>query len=146
RGRDHGLADYNTTRAAYGLPRVRTFSDITTDRTTQAKLKTLYGSVDNIDLWIGGLAEDHVRESSVGPLFQRIIVDQFMRLRSGDRNWYETTFTGRELGQLRSTRLSDVLRRNTSLRTLQHNVFVWNESVEKTNQLQGPSAAKPRRP
>src|SRR5262249_18829601 len=26
RGRDHGLADYNTTRAAYGLPRVTSFS------------------------------------------------------------------------------------------------------------------------
>src|SRR5262249_45647844 len=28
RGRDHGLADYNTTRAAYGLPRVKSFADI----------------------------------------------------------------------------------------------------------------------
>ncbi|MCX6422865.1 MAG: peroxidase [Actinobacteria bacterium] len=146
RGRDHGLADYNTTRVAYGLPRVRTFSDITTDRATQEKLKTLYGSVDNIDLWVGGLAEDHAPGSSVGSLFQRIIVDQFMRIRGGDRNWYENTFAGPELGQLRGTHFSDVIRRNTGLRTLQNNVFVWDESVDKTNRLSPPSVVAPRHP
>ena len=140
RGRDHGLADYNTTRAAYGLRRVQSFAQITSDLAAQTKLESLYDSVDDIDLWVGGLAEDHARGSSVGPLFQRIIVDQFMRTRSGDRNWYENSFTGRELGQLRSTRLSDVLRRNTSLRTLQNNVFVWDDSVENTNRLRIPDA------
>ena len=29
RGRDHGLADYNDTRAAIGMPRVKRFADIT---------------------------------------------------------------------------------------------------------------------
>ena len=28
RGRDHGLPDYNTARAAFGLPRVDTFQQI----------------------------------------------------------------------------------------------------------------------
>ena len=31
RGRDHGLADYNTVRAAYGLPSVTSFAQITSD-------------------------------------------------------------------------------------------------------------------
>src|SRR5262249_51528352 len=31
RGRDHGLADYNTVRAAYGLARVTSFAGITSD-------------------------------------------------------------------------------------------------------------------
>src|SRR5437899_3518833 len=31
RGRDHGLPDYNSTRVAYGLPRVTDFSQITSD-------------------------------------------------------------------------------------------------------------------
>src|SRR5262249_13263630 len=44
RGRDHGLADYNTVRAAYGLPRVTSFADITSDTTLQQKLQTLYGN------------------------------------------------------------------------------------------------------
>ena len=28
RGRDHGVSDYNTVRAAYGLPRIRSFDEI----------------------------------------------------------------------------------------------------------------------
>ena len=126
RGRDHGLADYNTVRAAYGLARVRTFDQITSDVAVQAKLKSLYGTVDNIDLWVGGLAEDHAPGASVGPVFQRIIVDQFNRLRAADRHWYESIFKGEELNRLRSTHLSDVIARNTSLTTLQRNVFFAN--------------------
>jgi len=30
------------------------------------KLQPLYGTVDNIDLWVGGLAEDHIEASSMG--------------------------------------------------------------------------------
>jgi hypothetical protein len=123
RGRDHGLADYNTVREAYGLARVRSFDQITSDPAVQAKLRTLYGTVDSIDLWVGGLAETHAPGASVGPLFQRIITDQFTRLRAGDRHWYESIFTGDDLNRLRSTHLSDVIARNTSLTTLQRNVF-----------------------
>ncbi len=85
RGRDHGLADYNATRVKYGLPAVKSFADITSDTAVQAKLQQLYGIVENIDLWVGGLAEDHLPDSSVGPTFARIIGDQFERLRAGDR-------------------------------------------------------------
>lgn len=67
RGRDHGLADYNTTRAAYGLPRVTSFAQITSDPAMQAKLQQLYGTVNTIDLWVGVLAEDHTPGGSVGP-------------------------------------------------------------------------------
>ena len=60
RGRDHGLADYNTVRVAYGLPAVTSFAQITSNVTLQNQLKTMYGNVNNIDLWIGALSEDHV--------------------------------------------------------------------------------------
>src|SRR5439155_25875136 len=39
RGRDHGLADYNSVRAGYGLPRVTSFTQITNDADVQAKLQ-----------------------------------------------------------------------------------------------------------
>src|SRR5262249_55691611 len=94
RGRDHGLADYNTVRAAYGLPRVRSFADITSDVALQNSLKQVYGTMNNIDLWVGVLAEDHVRGSSTGPLMRRILADQFERLRDGDRFWYQRVFSG----------------------------------------------------
>jgi hypothetical protein len=125
RGRDHGLADYNSTRVAYGLPPVNTFADITANVTVQQELANLYGNVNNIDLFVGGLAEDHAAGASVGPLFERIIVDQFQRLRSGDRFWFERTFSGHELAELEHTTLADVIRRNTSITDLQDNVFVY---------------------
>lgn len=84
RGRDHGLADYNSMRAAYGLSRVSEFAEITSDPTLQTNLEELYGTVDNIDAWIGGLAEDHVSGGSVGPLIRAVLMDQFSRLRSAD--------------------------------------------------------------
>ena len=108
RGRDHGLAYYNKTREAIGLPRVTSFSEITSDLKLASELESLYGTVDNIDLWVGGLAEDHVAGSSVGETFQAIIVDQFERLRDGDRFWYQNQFSGKELARLQRTSLSDI--------------------------------------
>ena len=128
RGRDHGLADYNTMRAAYGLPRVTSFAQITSSRTLQAALKQTYGSVNNIDPWVGGLAENHAAGSSLGPLFQRIIVNQFSRLRDGDRFWFENVFSGRQLNDLEHTTLADVIERNTSLTNLQPDVFLYSAS------------------
>ena len=53
-----------------------------------------------------------------------ILMDQFDRLRHGDRFWYERSFMGRERDQLRNTRLSDIIRRNTSIgNELPRNVF-----------------------
>jgi hypothetical protein len=140
RGRDHGLSDYNTTRATYGLPKVKSFSEVTSDAALQAKLLSLYGSVDNIDLWVAGLVEDHLPGSSVGATFQRILVDQFERLRDGDRFWYARVFYGPQLAALEGTRLSDIIRRNTSLTKIQDNVFFYDETtlaglVAKTGSL-----------
>lgn len=58
-----------------------------------------------------------------------------MRIRTGGQNFYENSSTGRELGQPRSTGLSDVLHRNTSLRTLDQTVYVWIESGVETSLL-----------
>ncbi|MFO0904008.1 MAG: peroxidase family protein [Pirellulales bacterium] len=126
RGRDHGLADYNAVRVAFGLRPVTKFSEITRDPALQTLLRDTYGSVNNIDLWVGGLAEDHVPGASVGPTFQRILTEQFQRLRDGDRYWYEREFRGVELKQIRSTTLADVIRRNTETTNLQDNVFFFN--------------------
>jgi Animal haem peroxidase len=136
RGRDHGLADYNSTRVAYGLPRVNSFPEITSNPDLQAKLFSLYGNVDSIDLWVGGLAEDHVNGSSVGPTFRRIIANQFERIRDGDRFWYSRIFFGPQLQALEQTRLSDIIRRNTSITKIQDNVFFFEESALPTLQSQ----------
>ncbi len=148
RGRDHGLADYNSTRIAYGLTAVGTFADITSDVELQLKLESLYGNINNIDLWVGLLAEDHSKGSSVGELTHAIIADQFERLRDGDRLWYENVFRGQELRQLQSTSLSDLIERNTSVTGLQDNVFFMKAEVsgQVTSAVTTATENRSRRP
>jgi hypothetical protein len=130
RGRDHGLADYNQTRAAYGLPKVTSFAQISSDPETQSRLAAAYDSVNDIDLWVGALAEDHAAGASVGPLVQRIVADQFTRVRDADRYWYQRAFRGDELRRLENTHLADVIQRNTDLTHLQRNVFFSPEAQQ----------------
>jgi hypothetical protein len=85
-----------------------------------------------MDLWITGLAEDHVAGSSVGPTFRRIIADQFRRARDGDRFFYENVFSGKQLAQIQNTRLSDIIRRNSNTTNIQDNVFVFDVSIAGT--------------
>ena len=125
RGRDHGLADYNTLREALGLPRAQSFYDITSDRRLATKLHRLYHSVDNIDPWVGALAEDHVPGASVGELLRAGLADQFERLRDGDRFWYENDprLSKAEAREIENTTLADLIRRNTGIHHVQDNVF-----------------------
>ena len=143
RGRDHGLPDYNTVRVAYGLPRVTSFNQITSDPMLQSKLQSLYGSVDNIDLWVGGLSEDHLPRLQFGLTDTTIIVNQFTRLRDGDRFWYENVLPKETVQRIKDTTLADIVRRNTSLTKLQANVFFYNE---KTTVILDSSVDKPEHP
>ncbi|MBI1860795.1 MAG: hypothetical protein HYR96_07755 [Deltaproteobacteria bacterium] len=112
-------------RAAYGLPRVTEFSQITSNTTTQKTLKDLYGSTDNIDAWVGTLAEDHLPGASVGPLVAAGLIDAFTRLRDGDRFWFERdpVLTQSEVAELRATRLSTIVKRNTGATDLPNDLF-----------------------
>lgn len=125
RGRDHGLPGYNQVRADFGLPRVTSFAQISANPAVQEKLASVYASVDDIDLWVGGLAEPHVPGALVGETFFVILRDQFERLRDGDRFWYES-YLPRDLAQMvREQTLSRIIRRNTSIGPeLQPNVFL----------------------
>jgi len=124
RGRDHGLADYNTMRASFGLPKVTSFSQITSDPSLAAKLQATYGNVNNIDAWVGGLAENHVAGGSVGALFTKVIADQFTRLRSGDRLYFEASMNPAEIAAIKGTSLSSIIMANTSLTTVQPQAFI----------------------
>jgi hypothetical protein len=88
RGRDHGIPDYNTLCAAYGLDPAADFDQISSVPDVSHTLQEIYARVDNIDAWVGALAEDHVTSSSVGRLIRAGLVDQFTRLREGDRFFY----------------------------------------------------------
>jgi peroxidase len=124
RGRDHGLPGYNALRAALGLRPARSFAEISSDREIQARLAAAYASPDEVDAWVGGLAEDSLPGGHVGELVRTILVDQFEALRDGDRLWYERVLSRGEIQRVESLRLADVIRLNTGIRDeIQDDVF-----------------------
>lgn len=124
RGRDHGLADYNQTRMDFGLEPLQDFAQISSDPTVAAALEDAYdGNIHNIDVFAGAISEDHIGGGSVGELIHTVLVDQFSRLRDGDRFYFENVFAGTELQAIQNTRLADIIRRNTSLPDVRDEVF-----------------------
>ena len=124
RGRDHGLPSYNDAREGLGLARAQDFSDVSSDPEVVSRLSSVYESVDDIDLWIGGLSEDPLPGGHLGELFAEIIVIQFESLRDGDRFWYTRDLSKEDKREVENTTLSDIIKRNTDIGDeLQDNVF-----------------------
>jgi peroxidase len=130
RGRDRGLADYNQVRASVGLERVTSFDQITSNPELAQTLQNLYGTVEDIDLLVGLLAEDPVTSSGAGITFQRIVTEQFERLRDADRFWFERStsqggfLTSEEIAEIKQTTFSDIIRLNTEITNLPENGFL----------------------
>ena len=107
RARDHGLPDFNSARMAYGLPPVLSFEDLNPlygmmDDVTRSieNLREVYNNdISKCDIWACGLAEtvpsgfERLLSDDIpagpGELFTEVLYDQFMRIRHGDRFWYE---------------------------------------------------------
>ena len=125
RERDVGLGTLNQTRQALGLSRYVSFAQLTADPVLQRNLQSVYGTIDNVDLFMGGLVEKHASGAIVGPTFQAIIADQFQALRAGDRFfWQNQGFDRQTAAMISSTTLTDIMERNTATPNLQANVFI----------------------
>ena len=85
----------------------------------QAALSSSYTDVDEIDLWIGGLAEDHLAGVPVGELIASSMVEQFVDLAEGDRFFYRFDPDLADMvAEIDATKLSDILMRNSNLTTM----------------------------
>ncbi|RXG60218.1 hypothetical protein Avbf_11234 [Armadillidium vulgare] len=78
-------------REAFGIGRARTFNDLrkTTPDELIVRIQRVYRSVDDIDLWIGGITERPVRNGVLGPTFANIVGSQFQESMNGDRYFYD---------------------------------------------------------
>lgn len=117
RGRDHGLSSYMRTRSALKMPLVRSFRDINSDPAVVERLSAAYSSTAQIDLWSGALAEPARREAVVGETIYRILRQQFIALRDGDRFWWQNRSSSDLIEAMKSARLIDIIRRNTDIGT-----------------------------
>jgi hypothetical protein len=144
RGRDLGLPTYNEMREALGLARAESFSDISSDPEVAARLEEAYGDVDLVDLWVGSLSEDPVEGGMVGELAATVLIDQFERLRDGDPFWSQNSdLPQAELDALWSTRLSDVIERNTDIGAMQDDAFLAYDRIggdARANNMTGGDA------
>ncbi len=91
-------------------------------------------SFENIDAWVGGLAEKHVFLGELGSTFDAVFADQMARLINGDRFYY---FWRLQLGLPEFTQLNDsvtteqfkdVIERTTGASNLTGNVFFLADS------------------
>eukprot|EP00054_Salpingoeca_dolichothecata_P005077 m.33040 g.33040 ORF g.33040 m.33040 type:complete len:443 (-) comp15137_c0_seq1:38-1366(-) len=111
RGRDHALVDYRAMRRAYRLSRVRNFDDITSDGDLADALEDLYGDINDIDVFVGGLAEDKLPGSHLGELFSVMICEQFTSLMNADPFFYKRPnyLTRAERNQVEATTMKSIL-------------------------------------
>ena len=90
RSRDHALPGYVEFRRFCNLSDATTFDDLAadiSDAEVRRIMATLYGHPGNVDVFVGGILEDPVEGGRVGPLFRCLLLEQFRRLRDGDRFW-----------------------------------------------------------
>ncbi|KFO80860.1 Dual oxidase 2 [Cuculus canorus] len=130
RGRDLGLPTYNQARERFGLEPLQNWSDLAPHVEPQVleNVAALYGNnTSGLELLPGGMLEAN------SSLFSAIILEQFVRLRDGDRYWFENTknglFTVEEVRGIRNITFHDVLAAvtRTDPADLQSHVFVWSE-------------------
>lgn len=129
RERDLGVATLNQTREALGLTPYTSFDQITSDSNLASELQQVFGSVDQVDLFVGGLAEDPAGNGSmVGPTFKAVIAQQFENLRDGDPNFYlNQGFSSDLKQQIKNTTLSQLIQRDTDTTIMQPHAFIATE-------------------
>jgi peroxidase len=141
RERDLGLDTLNQTRQALGLAPYTSFEQLTSDPATQANLQSVFGNIDSVDLFIGGLAENHPGGAEVGETFQKIIADQFSALRTGDRFfWQNEDFDPATRQMVADTTLGDIIQRDTGTAVEQQNVFLAAQRHLSSGAAANPAA------
>lgn len=131
RGRDHGIADFNTVRSSYGLSPYSSFLELSGDNHTATDLSLAYGAggLSKLDLWTGNLCEPHLVGTNLGETMTTLFIDQFARLRDGDRFYFENedVYPVDFIYTILETTFADVIRRNSSIEGYEVNDYAFFE-------------------
>ncbi|CAL4071849.1 unnamed protein product, partial [Meganyctiphanes norvegica] len=129
RGRDHAIGTYNEARLLCGLRKATSFNDLADTMLphTVQRMQQSYASVDDIDMFVGGMSEKPVLGGILGPTFLCIVGDQFARLKKADRYFYEL---GGQAGSFKIEQLQEI-RRTSWARILCDN----SENLDKIQPL-----------
>lgn len=128
RGRDHGLPPYMTWKR-WAERQCGESSDFDSDLTMIRLLQT-YGTLETVDLWVGGLAEKPLSGGALGATFACIFANTFSAVRNGDRFYYNNTdlstssFTSQQRAAINNASLSRVICDNAdNIQEIQPNAF-----------------------
>jgi heme peroxidase/hemolysin type calcium-binding protein len=100
-----------------------------------ALFKSVYGQddihVNDVDLFVGGLAEAPFGKSQMGSTFTWIFQEQLDRLQEGDRFYYFNQLKDAPLllADIGSQHFSDIVMRNTGLDHLHYAIFKVSEQI-----------------
>nr|AAA16245.1 peroxidase-like protein [Euprymna scolopes] len=128
-GRDIGLPTYNAWAQWCGLDVATNFTTLADHSEDDANLlATVYTSVEDIDVWTGGVSEIPIEGGSVGPLFACIAARQFQALKMGDRFWYENAGPNQlsvdTVNAIRNVTMSRLICDNTNIQQIQGDAFI----------------------
>jgi len=138
RGRDHGLPSYVSMlyylASNFLLQTQPTSFDHLLPRTpleVVSAMKSVYESVYDVDLYIGGVTEKPLPNAELGPTFAGIFALQFLNLKRTDRFFYThninkpTGFSSNQLEQIQKVSLAQIICSNSdySIKELQPKVF-----------------------
>jgi len=131
RARDHGIPGYNMYRKKFGLKYAESFDDFSDaiSKPNIEKMKKIYSNVNDVDLFYGANAENHLDGGLVGNTNAHIFAQTIHNLKFGDRFYFENgdneniRFTLAQLDSIRHVRMSSVVCDVLGLRQIQKNAF-----------------------
>ncbi len=86
--------------------------------------------IDRVDLWVGGLAEEHIRGGVVGQTFWAVLFEQFDRLQEGDRFYYLNRVEEFDFyDTVENQSFADIIARNTGLTDLPDDIFRTTDDI-----------------
>ena len=140
RGRDHGLPPYLTWKR-WALDQCGFESDFRNELTKIHLLQT-YGTLETVDLFVGGLSEEPLEGGLVGATFACIFARTFEAVRDGDRFYYENAdantgiFSASQRAEIEKASLSRVIcDTSDNIQTIQPNAFLASQSRVPCSQL-----------